>query len=108
MATASKGDENMKDTIEQYQFVDWFQKHRPDNFTYKGSIALFEYLEDLEADTGEDMEFDPIAFCCEYSEYATIAECLEQYDNIETIDDLRDHTTVIEVEGSDSIIIQAF
>ena len=108
MATASKGDENMKDTIEQYQFVDWFQEHRPNNFTYDGTKALFNYLEQLEEDCDMEIEFDPIAFCCEYSEYATIAECLEQYDNIETIDDLRDHTTVIEVEGSDSIIIQAF
>jgi hypothetical protein len=54
------------------------------------------------------MEFDPIAFCCEYSEYATIKECLEQYDNIESIDELRDNTSVIEVEGTDAIIIQNF
>ena len=98
----------MKDTIEQYQFVDWFQKHRPNNFTYEGSKALFGYLEDLEADIGEELEFDPIAFCCEYSEFATIEECLEQYDNIESIDELRDNTSVIEVEGTDAIIIQNF
>ena len=98
----------MQGTIEQYQFVDWFQKHRPNNFTYKGSIALFEYLEQLEWETGEEMEFDPIAFCCEYSEYATINECLEQYDNIESIDELRDNTSVIEVQGTDAIIIQNF
>ena len=54
------------------------------------------------------MEFDPIAFCCEYSEYATIEECLEQYDTIESIDELRDNTSVIEVEGTDAIIIQNF
>ena len=98
----------MKDTIEQYQFVEWFQKHRPDNFTHEGCKALFAYLEELEWDTGEEMEFDPIAFCCEYSEYATIKECLEQYDNIESIDELRDNTSVIEVEGTDAIIIQNF
>ena len=98
----------MKDTIEQYQFVDWFQKHRPHNFTHEGCKALFAYLEELEWDTGEEMEFDPIAFCCEYSEYATIEECLEQYDTIESIDELRDNTSVIEVEGTDAIIIQNF
>ena len=98
----------MKDTIEQYQFVEWFQKHRPDNFTHEGCKALFAYLEELEWDTGEEMEFDPIAFCCEYSEFATIEECLEHYDNIESIDELRDNTSVIEVEGTDAIIIQNF
>ena len=100
----------MKDTITEYQFTDWFQKHRPNNFSYGGTKALFDYLEELELDLGEEIEFDPIAFCCEYNEYDNLKECLKAYDNleIETIDDLRDHTTVIEVEGSDSIIIQAF
>tara|TARA_R100001594_G_scaffold146691_1_gene198446 strand:+ start:1066 stop:1368 length:303 start_codon:yes stop_codon:yes gene_type:complete len=100
----------MKDTITEYQFTDWFQKHRPNNFSYDGTKALFDYLEELELDLGEEIEFDPIAFCCEYNEYDNLKECLKAYDNleIETIDDLRDHTTVIEVEGSDSIIIQAF
>ena len=100
----------MKDTITEYQFTDWFQEHRPNNFTYDGTKALFNYLEQLEEDCDMEIEFDPIAFCCEYNEYDNLKECLKAYDNlkIETIDDLRDYTTVIEVEGSDSIIIQAF
>ena len=100
----------MKDTITEYQFTDWFQEHRPNNFTYDGTKALFNYLEQLEEDCDMEIEFDPIAFCCEYNEYNNLKECLKEYDNlkIETIDDLRDYTTVIEVEGSDSIIIQAF
>jgi len=100
----------MKDTITEYQFTDWFQEHRPNKFTYDGTKALFNYLEQLEEDCDMEIEFDPIAFCCEYNEYDNLKECLKEYDNlkIETIDDLRDYTTVIEVEGSDSIIIQAF
>ena len=100
----------MKDTITEYQFTDWFQEHRPNNFTYDGTKALFNYLEQLEEDCDMEIEFDPIAFCCEYNEYDNLKECLKEYDNlkIETIDELRDYTTVIEVEGSDSIIIQAF
>ena len=98
----------MIDTIEQYQFTDWFMKHRPNDFSYEGTKALFNYLEEIEEDSGEPMEFDPIAFCCEYDEYESIQECLEQYDHIDTIEELRDNTTVIEVEGSQSIIIQAF
>tara|TARA_R100001463_G_scaffold61723_1_gene114557 strand:- start:115 stop:417 length:303 start_codon:yes stop_codon:yes gene_type:complete len=100
----------MIDTITEYQFTDWFMKHRPDNFSYEGTKALFDYLEDLEDSIGEKIEFDPIAFCCEYSEYNNIEECLKEYDNLEikTIDDLRDHTQVIEVEDSKAIIIQNF
>ena len=100
----------MIDTITEYQFTDWFMKHRPNNFSYEGTKALFDYLEDLEDSIGEKIEFDPIAFCCEYSEYDNIEECLKEYDNLEikTIDDLRDHTQVIEVEDSKAIIIQNF
>ena len=98
----------MIDTISEYQFTDWFMKHRPNNFSYKGTKALFDYLTGLEEDSGEPMEFDPIAFCCEYDEYDSIEECLKQYDDIDTIEELESYTTVIKVEGSQSIIIQAF
>ena len=100
----------MKDTITQFQFCDWFQQNRPNNFTYEGSKALFHYLEDLEDSMGEEINFDPIALCCEYDEYDNLKECLKAYSNLglKTIDDLRDYTQVIEVDGLDSIIIQAF
>jgi hypothetical protein len=39
-------------------------KYRPDNFSYEGLGALFDYLESM----GDDVEFDPIAICCEFSE----------------------------------------
>ena len=97
----------MIDTITKSQFSDEMVKH---GFNYKGSKALFNYLEQLEDDCDIKIEFDPIALCCEYNEYDNLKECLTEYDNLElkTIDDLRDHTTVIEVDGLDSIIIQAF
>tara|TARA_R100001015_G_scaffold15416_1_gene7370 strand:- start:353 stop:649 length:297 start_codon:yes stop_codon:yes gene_type:complete len=98
----------MIDTISEYQFTDWFMKHRPNNFSYEGTKALFDYLTELEENLDHQIEFDPIAFCCEYDEYDSIEECLKQYDDIDTIEELRDNTTVIEVEGSQSIIIQAF
>lgn len=100
----------MIDTITEHQFTDWFMKHRPDNFSYEGTKALFDYVTWREDSIGEKIEFDPIAFCCEYSEYDNLKECLKEYDNLEikTIDELREHTTVIEVEGSTAIIIQNF
>ena len=99
----------MKDTITQFQFCDWFQQNRPNNFTYEGSKALFHYLEDLEDSIGEEINFDPIALCCEYDEYDNLKECLSAYSNLglKTIEDLRDHTQVIDVD-SERLIIQAF
>ena len=98
----------MIDTVSEYQFTDWFMKYRPYNFSHDGLKALFNYLEELEEDSGQPMKFDPIAVCCEYDEYDSIEECLKQYDHIDTIEELRDNTTVIEVEGTESIIIQTF
>lgn len=97
--------------ITESAFVDAFQSIRPDNFSYNGLKALFEYMEELEESTGEKMEFDVIAICCEYSEYESLEEIKNNYWELNgeknyTLDDLRDHTQVIEFNGG--IIIQDF
>ena len=68
----------MKTTLNKYDFVDKFMPIRPDNFSRKGLEALFDYYEGLEADTGTETEFDPIGICCEWSEYDSALECVEQ------------------------------
>jgi len=97
----------MIDTITEYQFRDEMVKH---GFSYDGSTALFNYLEQLEDDCNMKIEFDPVALRCDYDEYDNLKECLTAYDNLElkSIEDLNEHTTVIEVDNSDKIIIQAF
>ena len=60
--------QNMKTTVYLNEFRDYFQKIRPDNFSYEGLGALFEYLEECERDTGENYELDVIALCCDFSE----------------------------------------
>ena len=66
----------MKQTINVYQFRDAFQKIRPDNFSYDGLTILFDYLEEYEESTGEELELDVIGICCEWeeSDYQGIAE----------------------------------
>jgi len=103
----------MYDTVNFNQFNDWFIKDNSnykDNFSYEGRKALFDYLEELEDDTGEKIEFDPIALCCEYSEYENFKALKETYDNdeITNLETLRDFTTVIEIENSDKFIISDF
>lgn len=62
----------MKSHVNFYQFSDTFKRSDYKNkFTYQGLIALFDYLEELEDDLGEEIEFDMIALCCEYSEYGS-------------------------------------
>tara|TARA_R100001086_G_scaffold241115_1_gene167803 strand:- start:632 stop:925 length:294 start_codon:yes stop_codon:yes gene_type:complete len=97
----------MKDTVTISQFTDAMTRDGY-GFSYKGSKALFEYLIDLEEDCSQELEFDPIAFRCDFNEYETLEECLDQYDDLNSLEELQDHTTVIEVPNSKAIIIRAF
>jgi len=96
-------------TIKQEEFVTTMIR-KDNGFSFEGAKSLFNYLEQLEADCNISYEFDPIAIRCEYVEYDNLAECLSDYDclDLKTIDDLSEHTTVIEVEDTDKLIIQAF
>lgn len=59
----------MKTTISVYDFRDAFIKaDRKAQFSYDGLEILFEYLTDFEDATGEEMELDVIAICCDFSE----------------------------------------
>lgn len=74
------------DTLHEAQFVDEFQKIRKDNFSIFGLRALFQYLDDLSDEAGGNIEFDPIAFCCEFAEY-NLEEFNKDYDmNIESFE----------------------
>lgn len=96
------------------------------NFTYEGANALQEYLEDMSDDIGENIEFDPIAWCCEFSEYKTALEAYNEHHGVDddgvgtsvgddntaenaeaqALEWLQDNTTVIEFDGG--IIVQDF
>lgn len=89
-----------------------------DNFSYNGAKALMEYLEELEDDIGESIEYDPIAFCCDYAEYGEdeyqdlAQEYNQDFGNADEFDTdeffswLQDNTTMIEFGGG--IIVQSF
>jgi hypothetical protein len=100
----------MKKTINLYDFERAFvDMNRAEQFSYEGKKALFEYLEQYEEDTGEDIELDVIGLCCDYAEYDNLDEFQRDYSTgYKTLDDIRDETTVIEIEGTDGFIIQQF
>ena len=64
----------MKQSINEYDFRNAFIQLRPDNFTYEGLTALYNHLEDLEQDTGQEIELDVIALCGDFSEYENLEE----------------------------------
>ena len=108
----------MKTTVTEWDFIDAFKNSsREDNFSIDGLRALFEYLENYEQDTGQEIELDVIAFCCEYTEYSTFEEIADVYDiDLGGIDALDIDDTVREyldyntsyIEFSNGVIIQDF
>mgnify|MGYP003662206364 CR=1 FL=1 len=77
----------MKKTVDRYEFARWFAEHRPNDFSPIGRLELYDMLTSYEEDTGEEIEFDPIALCCEYIEYEDMEEFWLDYDRAEYPDE---------------------
>ncbi len=91
-----------------HNFVDSFSDSYKNNFSYEGKRALFDYLEQIEEDTGEKIELDTVCLCCDYTEYASFKELQENYKDIKDMQDLENHTSVIPIPDTNSFIIQNF
>lgn len=112
-------------TLNFSQFYDNWPESRKGQFSYEGLKALFDYLEEYEDSTDEKIEFDPIAICCDYTEYDNELAGASEYgfkpeetETTELIEKeaeqneearlwLEDRTSVIECENG-HIIIQNF
>ena len=111
----------MKATLTTSQAANMLKSDTNASWSYDGAYALIEYLEQLEEDTGTEIEFDAVAIRCDYSEYesALVAADDQGYEpnpNLgggEQDDDdkeadalawLQDQTQVIEFTGG--VIIQ--
>ena len=99
----------MKTNVNFGKFRRWFEQNRPNNFSRAGLLSLFDYLEQYEEDCGTEIEFDPIALCCDYTEYENIEEFWQDYDKEDypDTDAIMDFTVVIDC-GQESFIMEAF
>lgn len=67
----------MKITVNEYSFRREFANfNRDGQFTYAALDALFEYLEELERDCGEEYELDVVALCCDFAEDSAEDICI--------------------------------
>lgn len=93
----------MKMTITENTFLNHWPESRKDQFSLNALRAMFQWYDELD----QDLEFDPIAFCCEWSEYKNYSEA---YEDLEGRDDdemdeedcqefFEDRATVIEFDG---------
>ena len=117
----------MKQIISKNQFVKAFDDAgRGNDFSIQGREALFDFFEELESDTGEEIELDVVAICCEFSEY-TVEGLNKDYchlDYVQAIKDdnasdymltleewsecLQNYTQIIEVDNDYSLIVEDF
>ena len=99
----------MKITINFDGFERAFQRYgRGEQFSYEGLQALFEWLEDIESDMGEEQELDVIGLCCEFAEFENLKEFQDDYGtDYESIEDIENDTMVIPID-KESFIIQQF
>lgn len=98
----------MYTNITESDFINWFRTNRPNQFSYDGLKSLFEEIEIRENDIGEEINFDPIAICCDYTEYKSIKEFNQDYNyDCKTLDDISEHTVVTETSNG-GFIIQNF
>lgn len=101
----------MIQTITISDFINAFDRAgRSANFSTAGLVAIFDLLEDV----NPDMELDPIAICCEFSEYKDLEELKQDYaydedleEDDEILDYYRDQTLVLELANG-GLVIQAY
>ncbi len=110
----------MKTTISVYDFRDAFHKAgRGNQFSYEALGLIFEYMEDYEQDSGEEMELDVIGICCDLAEASPediardysidVSEATDEEEIAEIVRDyLDDHSRVIGTTKAGDIVYVQF
>lgn len=106
----------MKQTIDQYQFANQFQRIRPDQFSREGLSLLWDYFAEYEDDCQTEMELDVIAICCQFTEqhFSVIAndysvdlsDCEDDTERLETVREwLAGNTSVVGILDDNETIV---
>lgn len=69
----------MKITLNTYQIADELKRDTCASWSYNGSLALAEHLEQYDSDNGEDTELDLCSIRCDFSEHSSLLEWAREY-----------------------------
>ena len=107
----------IKTITDEYYFWNWLKNSDSykNNFSLEGAKAVFNYFDELSEDLGETIEFDPVAWCVEFSEYETVSEAWHEYNDKDAETDnedemlewLQDRTTVLPLDNG-GVVIASF
>jgi hypothetical protein len=64
----------MKTTLSTSHYSEILANDEHSTFSRIGAYALVEYLEQMEEDCGEEIEFDSVAIRCDYSEHSSLSD----------------------------------
>ena len=81
----------MKQDVTRSDFCN--NKRLRENFSYEGLMELYDYLESVGNDDGDEYNLDVIELCCDFAE-GEIVEVLESY-NLKSIGELEENTIVV-------------
>ena|SRR5690554_2186406 len=98
----------MRKTIGWYEFMDSMMSYYGGNgFTYEGLSALFDYLEELEHETGEELEFDAAALHRQYSEMS-VSDFINDYYDADDIEAILSANRLYSVDEITADVIQEY
>jgi hypothetical protein len=108
----------MIQTINLYDFRDAFKRYgRGEQFSYEGLELIFDYIEEYEQSTGEQVEFDVVALCCEWCEQTpediamayNLEICVSEENTLQNVlEYLHDETQVAGVTDSGNVVYVQF
>jgi predicted ArsR family transcriptional regulator len=108
----------MKTTVSRYDFERAFaDADRKENFSYEALGLLFDYFESYEEETGQEIELDVIAICCDYNEdnpddiianYRIDVEGMDEDEKIEAVRDYLNDNTMLVGETATGFVYLVF
>ena len=117
----------MKRTLATYEIANQLFNDDNAGWSYAGAKALAEYFEEIEEQTGEEIELDVVAIRCDYSEFSSLLgwaydyfggekQAAEKFDWTDETDDTDKDDSVREyindngqlIEFSGGIIVSSF
>lgn len=105
-------------------FSDWWNwlqssESYKNNFSYDGAQAVFDYMEEYSESTESEADnFDPIAWCVEFTEYDSVKDAYREHygddsdlpkdqrrtTKAQQLEYFQDNTTVLELENGHIIL----
>ena len=108
----------MKTNVNFHSFVEAFRAcGRENQFSREELSIIFDYLEEYEVSTGEEIELDVVAFCCDFagqswqdmaSDYSIDLTDLDEDESKEAVREYLEENSIVLGETDEGFVYQQF